>query len=491
MIDTKLPADLPSSDRETLAKRQVNAAVALLRMNQPAKVWPLLKHSPDPRVRSYLIHRLSPLGADAGAIVKQLDREADVTIRRALVLSLEEYSETEFTPDARNALLPRLQTLYRTASDPGLHAACEWLLRRWKQEAWLTQVNEAWAKDKEQREKRLESIGKALAKDKEKTPPQWYVNTQGQTLVVIPGPVEFVMGSPPTEAGRDSNETQHKKRIGRTFVLAAKPVTLGEYRKFEPRYGMGDEVERWARSTDSPVIKTNWFQAVQYCNWLSKQEGLPESEWCYEPVLDPKAWPLFAVSSFGLLHSPGGQGPFFALGGMYPGRIAAKYEGGMRLAQNYLQRQGYRLPTDAEMEYATRAGAVTARYYGETEELLPKYAWYNKNGQDRTWPVGSLKPNDLGLFDTQGNVFTWCQSKLKAYPKATDDTEDDIVVNSTDVLDVRGGSFDYQARNVRSAQRNASSGLVVNCYGDFGFRLARTLRLGSFPALPPTAKDGG
>ncbi len=84
VIDTKLPADLPSSDdkRETLAKRQANAAVALLRMNQPAKVWALLKHSPDPRVRSYLIHRLSPLGADAGAIVKQLEIESDLTIRR-------------------------------------------------------------------------------------------------------------------------------------------------------------------------------------------------------------------------------------------------------------------------------------------------------------------------------------------------------------------------------------------------------------------------
>ena len=100
-------------------------------MNQPAKVWPLLKHSPDPRVRSYLIHRLGPLGADAGAIVKRLDEEPDVTIRRALLLSLGEFGETEFPPeDARNALLPKLQEMYRTASDPGLHAACEWLLRR-------------------------------------------------------------------------------------------------------------------------------------------------------------------------------------------------------------------------------------------------------------------------------------------------------------------------------------------------------------------------
>jgi formylglycine-generating enzyme required for sulfatase activity len=113
--------------------------------------------------------------------------------------------------------------MYRTASDPGLHAACEWLLRRWKQETWLTQVSEAWAKDKELRQKRLEDIGKELARASRVAsapgaPPQWYVNGQGQTMVVIPGPVEFVMGSPPTEAGRESRENQHKKRIGRTFA---------------------------------------------------------------------------------------------------------------------------------------------------------------------------------------------------------------------------------------------------------------------------------
>ena len=187
-------------------------------------------------MRSYLIHRFGPLGADAGAIVKRLDKEPDLTIRRALILSLGEFGEKEFTPDARNALLPKLQEMYRTASDPGLHAACEWLLRRWKQEAWLTQVNEEWAKDKEQREKRLEGIGKVLAKDKEKTPPQWYVNTQGQTMVVIPGPVEFMMGSPLTEKDRAGSETQHQKRIGRTFALATTPVTKEQFLRFQPKY---------------------------------------------------------------------------------------------------------------------------------------------------------------------------------------------------------------------------------------------------------------
>ena len=107
------------------------------------------------------------------------------------------------------------------------------------------------------------------------------------------------------------------------------------------------------------------------------------------------------------------------------------------LKKNYLSLSGYRLPTEAEMEFATRAGALTSRYYGETEELLPKYAWYARNSKEKTWPVGSLKPNDLGLFDVQGNVFTWCQEKDAFHPygigeTVLEDQEDGVVVSRTD-----------------------------------------------------------
>ena len=478
-IDMKLPADLPSSDekREKLAKRQANAAVALLRRNQPEKVWPLLKHSSDPRARSYLIDRLSPMGADPQALIKRLHEEPDITIRRALLLSLGEFNEKELPPASRTSLLPKLQTIYRTDADPGLHAAAEWLLRTWKQEAWLNQVNEEWAKDKEQRAKRLEGIQQQLKASRAASapgvPPQWYVNGQGQTMVVIPGPVEFVMGSPPTEAGRESRENQHKKRIGRTFALAAKSVTLAEYQRFDPGYG--GETQQWSPTGDCPVLGISWFQATAYCNWLSKQEGLPESEWCYVPVRD-EALPVLAASSLGLLGSP--LGPMLAVCGLYPGRTDPEYKVGMKLAADYLKRSGYRLPTEAEMEFATRAGSLTSRYFGETEELLPNYAWYNKNGQDRAWPVGSKKPNDFGFFDLHGNVFTWCQERFQPYRKANDnETTEDI----EDVLDIslenrglRGGSFAVQASIVRSAFRQG----VVPTYrsdGDVGLRPARTL----------------
>jgi formylglycine-generating enzyme required for sulfatase activity len=282
-----------------------------------------------------------------------------------------------------------------------------------------------------------------VAKDKEKTPPWWYVNGQGQTMVAIPGPVEFVMGSPPTEVGRTEYEPQHKKRISRTFALAAKSATVEQYRQFDKGFQLP---ATYTRMADLPVIGRSWYQAAAYCNWLSEKEGIDEKEWCYE----------------------------------IKGKVT-------KVRENYLSLSGYRLPTEAEMEYATRAGAVTSRYFGETEELLPKYAWYRKNSKEKTWPVGSLKPNDLGFFDVQGNVFTWCQESYKSYPTAkgeevADDKEDALVSSPTQSRVLRGGSFDYQASSVRSAYRIGD----LPSYRTYtlGFRVARTLPLDSLTALP-------
>jgi serine/threonine protein kinase/formylglycine-generating enzyme required for sulfatase activity len=460
VIDTKLPADMPSSDpkRETLAKQQANAAVALLRMNQPDKVWPLLKRDTkpdDPRVRSYLIHRLFPLGSDPTAVVQRLDTEPDRSVRRALLLALGEFDEQALPAASRTALLPKLQATYRNDADPGLHAAAEWLLRKWGQEAWLKQLNEEWAADKDEREKRFEGIQHLVQKDKEKTPAQWYLNSQGQTFIVIPGPVEFLMGSPSTEKDRLANERQHKRRIGRPFAIASKSVTLAQYRSLtKDRYEIG---ERYTYDPNLPVVGISWYMAAKYCNLLSKEEGIPEEQWCYE------------------------------IKGTAP-----NYQG-TRLKENHLNLTGYRLPTEAEMEYATRAGATSSRYYGDTVELLGQYAWYTKSSNDVLKPVGQKKPNDLGLFDVQGNCFAWCQEAYDGYPEATGDeaVEDkggEEVISSARNRVLRGGSFVNLASTVRSASRNLY--VPTNRSGIYGFRLARTLPLGSFTALPATPEGG-
>jgi formylglycine-generating enzyme required for sulfatase activity len=136
------------------------------------------------------------------------------------------------------------------------------------------------------------------------------------------------------------------------------------------------------------------------------------------------------------------------------------------------------LPTNAELEYATRAGALTSRYYGETEELLAKYACYDKNSQQKTWPVGSLKPNDFGLFDMRGNVNAWCQDRWEKYPpgrgeEPKKDREDIDIVNNQDYRVQRGGSFADRAALMRSANRYMGAPLIR--LESVGFRPARTI----------------
>jgi formylglycine-generating enzyme required for sulfatase activity len=172
------------------------------------------------------------------------------------------------------------------------------------------------------------------------------------------------------------------------------------------------------------------------------------------------------------------QGPFLAASALISGRTDGQYAEGMKLAADYLQRSGYRLPTEAEWEYACRAGAVTSRYYGETDELLGKYAWYLSNAAaDRSWPVGLLKPNDIGLFDMHGNVWTWCQEKYRSYAVGKDgtpieDNEDSLVVNDKEIRPLRGGAYTNPGFLVRSATRHRILPATPN--GAVGLRPART-----------------
>jgi formylglycine-generating enzyme required for sulfatase activity len=434
-IDKQLVGATTEDDKEKLAKRQANAAVALLKMDRPEKVWPLFTHSPDPRRRSYLIHRLSAMSADARVVVQRLEEESDLTIRRALVLALGEYPDSALSPGERDSVVAKLREWYGASDDPGLHAAAEWALRQWKQQPWLKQTQEEWAKSKKQRDNRLHGIRQRLVKDEAK--PQWYIDGQGLTMAVIPGPVEFLMGSPTSESERLEAETLHRQRIGHSFSIAAKLVTVEQYLRFRMDYDPG----QFAPTDDCPVLGMDWYQAAEYCNWLSKQEGLPETEWCYEP------------------NSEG------------------NYEAGMKPTPDFLNRSGYRLPTEAEWEYACRAGAVTSRYYGQSEELLAKYGWYYKNSGERSRPVGSLKPNDLGLFDIHGNAWEWCHNSFSDYTmaqggKAAEDAGDTSPVLERAGRVLRGGGANGRTRSLRCAYR---TGDPPGYHAAFtGFRPART-----------------
>src|SRR5262249_4623921 len=121
-------------------------------------------------------------------------------------------------------------------------------------------------------------------------------------------------------------------------------------------------------NSDSPARWVTWGIAAEYCNWLSEKEGIAKEEWCYE--------------------------------------ISEKR---IDFATKCLAKCGYRLPTQTEWEYACRAGATTSRFFGTSEALLKEYAWCRTTGDGKgPFPVGQLRPSDLGLFDVYGNVSEWC-----------------------------------------------------------------------------------
>jgi formylglycine-generating enzyme required for sulfatase activity len=117
------------------------------------------------------------------------------------------------------------------------------------------------------------------------------------------------------------------------------------------------------------------------------------------------------------------------------------------------QRDGreYRLPTEAEWEYACRAGSTGAWCFGDEEEKLGDYAWYDVNSDGRTHPVGQKKPNSWGIHDMHGNLWEWCQDCYGDYPR--DPTTDPLGPENPHIGVGRGGCFHNPADDCRSARR--------------------------------------
>jgi eukaryotic-like serine/threonine-protein kinase len=400
------PAEKASEDQKVrLAKRKANGAVCLFRLGDPEAVWPLLKHSPDPSVRSLIIDRLARLGADSRPLASRLGHEADPSIRQALILALGDFDVGKLSSQERQKLLEELETLYRRDPDSGVHSAAAWTLRQYEAADVLN---------------RLDAELHRPVKAGDKAERRWFINSQGQTFVVVDGPVEFLFG----EAG-----SSIEVKIARRFAVATHEVTVEQFHKFRSDYRPSSA---YAPQSDCPANDISWFDAAAYCNWLSQQEGVPRGQWCYEA------------------------------------NEKGAYAEGMKIPADSLQRTGYRLPTEAEWEYACRANTSTAFCFGAPEELLPRYAWYVQNSRNRSWPVGQLRPNALGLFDVHGNAWEWCNERGDGQNGLGSET-----VKSNDIRVLRGGAFFSGPLFVRSAIRvnrpveNRSPYVV-------GFRPART-----------------
>ncbi len=460
--------DCSFDEKERRAKQIANAGIALLMLNKASDVWVKLKANEDPRIQSYLISRIGRIGVPPDLIFSNLQRqssEGDVTVQRALVQVLGGYADSStvsaispLTDKEKSQMQPVINQLFVQSPDPGLHSSAEWLLRRWGQQKEVQARIGQWSQEESQRAK-LASIADAFSHRVRgrQIPAEWYINSLGHTMIAIPGDVEFVMGSPPEEQGRLNSETQHVKRIPRSFAISSTLTTNLQYSKFEESIGVRKEQSHVAnlppefRDEYKPLVRATWFEVAKYCNWLSDQEGLSR---CY--VEDEN------------------------------GKVIG-------LVPDSLEQTGYRLPTDAEVEYSNRAGTKTCRFYGETEELLGEYAWYQKNSRELRGPksidaafqedsnevsqiVGTRKPNPFGLFDTQGNAFTWCHETLEDAKKdsPTDTSPDEPHIEKNNKRVLRGGAYYFMAISLRAARRHDDVPTMQGLY--YGFRVARTLK---------------
>lgn len=437
-------AQAPSFDPARISAH----AVEMLRTGQANSAWERLRQTEDNSTRSFMTRDFARLGVSPDVVIRRLLSESDVTARRALLLVVGSYRQDQISTGHRNSLSRLFREWYEKDADAGIHSAVRWLLR---ERGYGSIVSPSSA---------------SLSKDR-----RWYVTAERQTMTTFVGPLSVRMGSPEDETGRQpasdsAAEPLHVVAIPRSFAIATTEVTVGEFRRFldanpDAKRGhrypdaptrMAEVLARFSPTDDNPAIAVTWYEAAMYCNWLSAREGIPESEW------------------------------------VYPVGVLAD---GMQLPADYLRRTGYRLPTEAEWEFAARAGTTTSRFFGSSSELLADYAWFSRNPRrtkddpvdpadpQRTSPVARLKPNDVGLFDVYGNVWEWTQDRVERHQagKVREDLEDSVLqVLDRDARTRRGGAFPYGAVMARSAARGTVSSVPTNRRDNVGFRIARTIR---------------
>jgi eukaryotic-like serine/threonine-protein kinase len=393
--------------------RRSRAAAALIALDRPeipeTRAWAELRLEPDPGPRVELIDWLVRSKVDPEVLIAHLETEHDPSIRRGVIQVLADVG-VELPADATLTYLPRLVELYRHDADSGVHSSVAYLLRRWGRGEQAMGID-------------AELTGKPRGAKR------WYVNSQGQTMIVI---------------GRDDDLDSSQplpRRLSYRLAVAATETTLGEYQQSDPdylsrrrRYPLREE-----SNLDAPADIISYDDAARYCNWLSKKEGISSDQWCYDPG-DPRQ----AVA----------------------------------LVPDYLSRRGYRLPNIEEWEYAARAGTITDRYFGQSLEHASAYAWHIQNSKRRPKPVGLKRPNDFGLFDVLGNMQEWCYNPDPPHSahcscQATRGRD----CQTTRLVSMRGGSF-YQAEPALISRPPVDAGLdILASHSNLHFHGFRIVKL--------------
>jgi len=257
-------------------------------------------------------------------------------------------------------------------------------------------------------------------------------NTPANMVLIKAG--TFTMGSPTNEVDRIvDRETQHQVTLTYNFYMGKYEVTQAEYQSL-----MGKNPSKFNTCSNCPVELVTWWDAIKYCNALSKKEGLSVA---------------YNESTGELLDASG------------------------RVTTDITKVKGYRLPTDAEWEYSCRAGTNTP--FNTGNNLTTSQANYDGNYpyngntkgeyRQKTTSVGSFSPNTWGLYDMHGNVWEWCNDW---YVASLSTSTNPIGASSGTYRVYRGGSWRSDARYCRSAYRNGNTPTLSD-YG-LGLRVCKT-----------------
>jgi formylglycine-generating enzyme required for sulfatase activity len=197
----------------------------------------------------------------------------------------------------------------------------------------------------------------------------------------------FLMGF---ENGMDNEKPVHSVQFTYNFLISNTEVTQKEYisvMKANPSHFKGKNL---------PVEMISWFDAVLYCNEKSKKEGFDTIYTYNEIFINP------GIGCYNL-----------------------------KDLEIHYKKNGYRLPTEAEWEYACRGGSQTEYFWGDNYDstTISKYAWYNNNSDNKTHPVGTKLPNQYDLYDMGGNVWEWCNDSYEIYRE--EDQIDPIILTNT------------------------------------------------------------
>jgi len=247
-------------------------------------------------------------------------------------------------------------------------------------------------------------------------------------LALIP-PGEFMMGSPATaDRGLAEDRPQHRVKITRPFYLGLCEVTQIQYQRV-----MGNNPSRFlVGGPSAPVDQVAWYDALEFCRRLS---ALPKEK--------------------------------------SAGRV-------------------YRLPTEAEWEYACRAGTATRWFFGDNESEFGFFGWHRQNCGQQTRPVAQKRPNAWGLYDMCGNVWEWCNDRYGSGYYANSPIDDPTGPASGSTRMLRGGSWYHPSKLCRSAVRHAFP--ADNRNRETGFRVAMSVDVANVPTRsvkPPMEIAGG